>query len=279
MNPTPEDKGKEFLHCKILSMTVKQEYLLHAILQKVYALVLRQCTELLQSKLKQHADWAMLQCNQDVLSLLKVIKGICYKFEDQKYMPLALDNTKHALYNLQQGSMSCSDYLEWFCNLVNVVTTYKGQLYDPGVLTMVFNNSSFDKRVGYGALTDAQKKQLYEKASELQLVTMFITQVDKHWYGKLQEELQNNYTHRNNDYPSDLVKAYHMLNEYQHWTPTKKQDVDTNLVAFTQAEEEKKKKQNGSGRNNGGGNNTDWQKTVTCHNCGKRVILSPIVLI
>ena len=54
----------------------------------------------------------MLQCDQDVLSLLKVIKGITYKFEDQKYMPLALNNTKHALYNLQQGSMSCSDYLE-----------------------------------------------------------------------------------------------------------------------------------------------------------------------
>ena len=39
---------------------------------------------------------------------------------------------------------------------------------------MVFNNSSFDKRVGFGALTDAQKKQLCEKASELQLVMMFI---------------------------------------------------------------------------------------------------------
>ena len=37
-----------------------------------------------------------------------------------------------------------------------------------------------------------------------------------------------------------------MLNEYQHWMP-KKQDIDTNLVAFAQAEEEKKKKQNGSG--------------------------------
>ena len=42
----------------------------------------------------------MLQCDQDVLSLLKVIKGITYKFEDQKYMPLALDNAKLALYNL-----------------------------------------------------------------------------------------------------------------------------------------------------------------------------------
>ena len=40
---------------------------------------------------------------------------------------------------------------------------------------MVFNTSSYDKRAGFGALTDVQKKQLREKASELQLAMMFIT--------------------------------------------------------------------------------------------------------
>ena len=162
------------MHHEMLSMAVKQEYLLHTNLQKAYALVLGQYTELLQSKLKQHADWAMLQCDQDDLSLLKVIKEICYKFEDQKYVPLALNNTKCALFNLQQGGMSCSNYLEWFHNLMDVVTTYKGQLYNPGVLMMVFNNSLFDKRAGFGALTDAEKKQLHEKSLELQLAMMFI---------------------------------------------------------------------------------------------------------
>jgi hypothetical protein len=68
---------------------------------------------------------------------------------------------------------------------------------------------------------------------------MFIMQADKCQYENLQEELQNNYTHGNDDYPSNLIKAYHMLNEYQHCMP-KKQDVDTNLVAFAQAEKDKK---------------------------------------
>ena len=39
---------------------------------------------------------------------------------------------------------------------------------------MVFNNSSYDKKVGFGALKDSEKKQLHEKASELQLAMMFI---------------------------------------------------------------------------------------------------------
>jgi hypothetical protein len=39
---------------------------------------------------------------------------------------------------------------------------------------MVFNHSSYDKRAGFGALKDSEKKQLCEKASELQLAMMFI---------------------------------------------------------------------------------------------------------
>ena len=66
-----------------------------------------------------------------------------------------------------------------------------------------------------------------------------------------------------------------MLNEYQHWMPTKKQDVNTNSVAFAQAEEEKKKKQNGCDGNNSSINNTDWHKTMTWHNCGKKSHIKP----
>jgi hypothetical protein len=90
-----------------------------------------------------------------------------------------------------------------------------------------------------------QKRVLHEKASELQLATMFITQADKHQYGKLQEELQNNYIHSNDDYPSDLPH--------------------TNVVAFAKAERDKDKENGGSG-----GNNTNWHKTMMCHNCGKK---------
>ena len=66
-----------------------------------------------------------------------------------------------------------------------------------------------------------------------------------------------------------------MLNEYQHWTPTKKPDIDTNLVAFAQAEEDKKRRQNGGGGNNGGNSNTNWHKTATCHHCSKKGHIKP----
>jgi hypothetical protein len=33
---------------------------------------------------------------------------------------------------------------------MDVITTYKGLLYDPGVLNMVFANSEHDQQVGFG---------------------------------------------------------------------------------------------------------------------------------
>jgi hypothetical protein len=82
MKPTADDKNNEYLHCEALNVLIKQMNILDANLQKAYTLVLRQCTELLQSKLKQHPNWSTLQVDQDILALLKVIKGITYKLED-----------------------------------------------------------------------------------------------------------------------------------------------------------------------------------------------------
>ena len=49
---------------------------------------------------------------------------------------------------------------------------------------MVFNTLSFDKRAGFAALTDAQKKQLHLKRLLNAVAMMFIAHADKHWYGE-----------------------------------------------------------------------------------------------
>ena len=47
----------------------------------------------------------------------------------------------------------------------------------------------------------------------------FISQADPKRYGRLKEELENDYTKGTDSYPQDMVKAYQLLNEYKHWTP------------------------------------------------------------
>jgi hypothetical protein len=59
-------------------------------IQKAYSLVLGQCTDLLQSKVKQQAQWAATSQDQDAIALVNLIKTITFRFEDQKFLPLAL---------------------------------------------------------------------------------------------------------------------------------------------------------------------------------------------
>jgi len=58
--------------------------------QKAYSLILGQCTDLLQSRLKQQKQCLLTLLDQDAIALLAMIKAITFKFEDQKFLPLAL---------------------------------------------------------------------------------------------------------------------------------------------------------------------------------------------
>jgi hypothetical protein len=78
----------------------KRKSLLDDNIQKTCSLVIGQCTDLIQSKLKQQAAWATISSDQDAIALIGLIKTITFRFEDQKFLPLALYLSKASLYNL-----------------------------------------------------------------------------------------------------------------------------------------------------------------------------------
>ena len=45
----------------------------------------------------------------------------------------------------------------------------------------------------------------------------FLCQSDIKRYGRLLEELENDFTKGNSNYPTDLVTAYRMISEYKNW--------------------------------------------------------------
>jgi len=201
------------------------------------------------------------------ITLLAMIKAITFKFEDQKFLPLALHQAKMSLYAFRQGSMSCHEYLQklGFQNLVDVAVAYNGQIHDYAILDIVTEASH--PGVLFQALPVADQDVMTLAAHELQMATMFIAQADKHHYGKLQEELENDFTCGNDGYPQTLVKAYHMINEYKNWSPRSFETTDSNGVAFVEAAKTGGKKKAKP--------DTSWHKTATCHKCGKKGHIAP----
>lgn len=152
------------------------------------------------------------------MALITLIKTTTFRFEDQKFLPLTLYLSKASLYNLLQGDMTHHEYLQRFQNLVDVTTAYNGQLHDQAIVTIV--TEWYHTGVAYGTLTDAQKLAIQTASSDLYLATMFIHQSDRRWYNKLSKKLESSFSKGNDDYPNNLVSAYHLINEYKCWQPT-----------------------------------------------------------
>ena len=112
----------------------------------------------------------------DMFTLLEAIKKIIYKFEYQRYLPLYLHNAKTNFYNFRQGTMTNIDYLDKFTNLTD--------------------------------LDEDEQSTINAAAREIYLSCALIVESDPKCYGLLVEELYNDYTKGNNNYPTNMVKAY-----------------------------------------------------------------------
>jgi len=176
--PTAQEQLQLMLFKGKVDAFIKRCAILDDNVQKAYSLILGQCTNLLQSKLKQQRQWLRTSLDQDAISLLAMIKAITFKFEDQKFLPLALHQAKCSLYAFRQGNMSCHEYLQKFQNLVDVALAYNGQIHDYAILDIVTEASH--PGVLFQALPVADQDAMMLAAHELQMATMFIAQSDKH---------------------------------------------------------------------------------------------------
>jgi hypothetical protein len=93
------------------------------------------------------------------------------------------------------------------------------------------------------------------------LATAFVLQCNRRRYGKLLEELENDFTKGHNKYPSDTVKAYQLLNKYKHWKPNSKVPQSEG-VAFAQRGDKSEGSQ-------------EWAADKTCYECGKKGHIKP----
>ena len=77
------DESEKMILTKKVDAYVKRDSILDENIQKVYSLMLGQCTELLKSKLKTTTDWTKVSTEFDLLGLMKTIRSVIFKFDLQ----------------------------------------------------------------------------------------------------------------------------------------------------------------------------------------------------
>ena len=167
----------------------------------------------MKDKLKASAKWEDIQSTQNALELLSEIKTITYKFEEQKYLPLSIHNAKATFYSFRQGNLSNSDYFQRFKNYTDIATSFDGNLHDEAITRMVCKEEHGHEDLT--RLNDDERDDIDDLASKRYLSIAFLQQSDKRRYGKLTEELENDFTKGNDNYPRDVTKSYQLLNDYK----------------------------------------------------------------
>jgi len=166
---------------------------------QAFSLILGQCTQLLQDKMKQDTDWNAVSTAYDPLTLYRLIeKTILAQTEDQYPFATVYDQ-ELAFYLFRQDSLSNPQWYERFNTKVDVgeaigVTRQHKVLLD--YVAMELHTQTF------ATLGAAEQETVREDAEERYISYAFLRQSGLQ-HGNLKVDLQNDFTTGDNRYPKN----------------------------------------------------------------------------
>ena len=218
--PKPAPDGADTIDLRIVDKEVdefvKRKSTYKQNIKSLYMVTWAQCSNAMQAKIKSVDGFNDFDEDRNFLSLIQAIKGVSYKFEAQRYPPLALFEAKLAFYRYQQHhTLSNADYLERFKALYTIIVHYGGSIGEDPML--IKDEARRDKIAHYTTLNanDAEYIMRVPAARDRFLAYVFLQGSDKTRFGELVVELENQHTYGNDNFPSNLTMAYNLLVNYR----------------------------------------------------------------
>jgi hypothetical protein len=236
---------------------VKRCNMLAENLKTAYSLFYGQCSDALRAKLESWPDHIGIEGAADSIRLLENIRTVMFQFQSQGYGPLALHEAKRQFYLFSQDQhMTCQQYHKTFKNNIEVIKYCGGVMCnDAGLVDSELTLAGLT----HGSATKGQLQNAEDAAQERVLACTFIHGSNRAWYGKLLEDLENDFTQGTDNYPPTLQQAYTLL---VHWKQDPQNVVSliagvNDGVAFTNVGAEEGGQEGGTnnrGGQRGGGN-------------------------
>jgi hypothetical protein len=237
---------------------VRRKAKLTANYEKLYSLILGQCTEHMVSKLESLDDFKEIERALDVIKLMKAIKGVSYQFEGQKYEDEALHQAMKRFYLFNQHrEMTNAKFLETFQTLVSVITECGGEIghHPRGILRALK-----EKGGGVSSATPKEFDESKAMAKERYLAVSTLSVCDDSRYNRLNGEIENDYTKGSNHYPKTATEAYNLIVNYRQSKPAGRIYNNSEGVAFVKVDANRQPRERQF---------RDIEK-VNCYNCNKK---------
>jgi len=165
----------------------------------LYSLVLGQCSEALEDRLRSHQNFPAT--DQDGIALMMIIKTLLHTFEERQKLADALAEIKEKFYSFRQGRyMSLQRYHELFLAQVEVLREVGVSIADNALIEAIANSNG--RRV--------PNKKDQADAQEQALAIRFIRGTNPQYSGYL-THLRNSFLDGNDNYPVTLHAAYNIL--------------------------------------------------------------------
>jgi len=228
---------------------------------QAYSLILGQCTQLLQDKMKQDADWTTVSTSYDPLTLFRLIeKTVLAQTEDQYPFATVYDQ-EHAFYSFRQETLTNPQWYEKFNTRIDVAEAIGVTRNHKALLEYVAKDVHKKKFADLGA---AIQEAVRVDAEERYRAYVFLRQSGAQ-HANLRTVLQNDFTTGDDHYPKNRQSALHLLDKFSK-TTVSKATTQSEGTAFAQ----------GGGRGRGAGRgqqktfDKEYWKDKECYKCHKK---------
>jgi hypothetical protein len=116
--------------------------------------------------------------------------------------------------------MSCQEYFEKVQHIIKVIKSLGGSLCDDMYLK---KESPARPNVVY---TDQQIKDARERIHNRTVAYGLLVRADRDRYGKLIEEIKNDFLKGHDDYPKTRTEAYNLLVNYRNYVTVNKRNTN-----------------------------------------------------
>jgi hypothetical protein len=177
---------------------------------QAFSLILGQCTQLLQDRMKQDTDWNMTSTSYNPLELYWLIEKMTLAQTEDQYPFATVYDQELNFYSFRQETMSNPQWYEKFNTKVDVGLAVSVTRQHKVLLEYVAQENH---TLTFAALSAKQKQAVCEDAEECYISYAFLRQSGAQ-HGNLKVDLRNDFTTGSNRYPKTHQQTLHLLDKY-----------------------------------------------------------------
>jgi hypothetical protein len=177
---------------------------------QAFSLILGQCTQLLQDRMKQGTDWNRASMSYNTLELYRLIKKMTLAQTEDQYPFATVYVQELNFYSFWQETMSNPQWYEKFNTKVDVGSAIGVTRQHKVLLEYVAQENH---TLTFAALSAEQKQAVREDAEERYISYAFLRESGAQ-HGNLKVDLRNDFTTSSNRYPKTRQQTLHLLDKY-----------------------------------------------------------------